>query len=276
MAEVILILAPLLVVRLGLWHLQHQQVAQINCLRHGNGAIIYWASSLLLAISLCLTQGSLAGLLAIPWLLVTLLLAWLGLKHGLRCARRSPADFCFAISMIFLSIGGGWALLSRLGVRPLGFSDTIVLLTAIHFHYAGFALPLMAGLAYRSRTQHPALPWIVLLIVLGVPLVAVGITASPVIEVVGSCMLASGAVLLACLQIGHAHQRLVEPARGLLLVSGMSLILGMVLAVVYAVGEYVGTRLLDIPVMIPLHGAANSIGFSLAGLYGWRVACREG
>jgi hypothetical protein len=52
--------------------------------------------------------------------------------------------------MLYLPIGGAWLVASRLGIQPLGFGDTIVLLTAVHFHFAGFAAPVLAGLAGRT------------------------------------------------------------------------------------------------------------------------------
>ena len=41
----------------------------------------------------------------------------------------------------------------------LGFGDTIVLLTAVHFHYAGFALLLLAGLAGRRLRAGTPVVW---------------------------------------------------------------------------------------------------------------------
>ena len=51
--------------------------------------------------------------------------------------------------MLYLPIGAGWLVLYRLGVRPLGFADVIVLLTGVHFHYTGFVLPIVAGMVGR-------------------------------------------------------------------------------------------------------------------------------
>jgi hypothetical protein len=38
----------------------------------------------------------------------------------------------------------------------------------------------------------------------------------------------------------------------------------------YAIGEFVGSQPLAISTMIPTHGLAMSLGFSLPGLIGWR------
>jgi len=37
-----------------------------------------------------------------------------------------------------------------MGLRPLEFQEIIVLLTAVHFHYAGFLLPIVTGLLLAS------------------------------------------------------------------------------------------------------------------------------
>src|SRR5262249_61736011 len=70
-----------------------------------------------------------------------------GAIHLLQRGRRSIADISVNVGFIYLAVGGTWAVLSRSGWRPLDFRDIIVLATAVHFHYAGLILPLLAGLA---------------------------------------------------------------------------------------------------------------------------------
>ena len=82
--------------------------------------------------------GDLAALLSLPWLAVTALISLEGL---LRIARRGLAplsDLCRDAGLVFLLVGGLWTTASRWGMRPLDFDEAIVLLTANHFHYAGF------------------------------------------------------------------------------------------------------------------------------------------
>ena len=72
---------------------------------------------------------------------------------------------------------------SQLRSRPryvLGiFSDAIVQLTAVHFHYAGFALPIVAGYAASYLGRSPLVP---ALVIIGVPATAVGITVGGWLE----------------------------------------------------------------------------------------------
>ena len=51
----------------------------------------------------------------------------------------------------FLFVGAAFALADRADLRPFDFSATIILLTAVHFHFAGFALVLAGALAWRAR-----------------------------------------------------------------------------------------------------------------------------
>ena len=275
MAEVILIAAPFLIVPLGLWHLDREGVAGTGLRRQGLVYFASWCSAILLAISLLLPTGTWAGLLAIPWMLFTYILAGIGLVHFFRHVRSLNEQLCYSAALVYVAVGGTWAMVSRSGIQVMDFEPTIVLLTAVHFHYAGFALPLLSGLAIRTMTRHHLARLMILLIIVGIPLVGVGIAGDPLVEIIAVGILTAGCVGLALVQLGIALRCSLEPARGLLLVSSLSLLLGMLLAVIYGIGEYRGEQLLGIPLMIPLHGIANSAGFSLAGLYGWRVLRRS-
>ncbi len=275
MAEVILIAAPFLIVPLGLWHLDREGVAGTGLRRQGLVYFASWCSAILLAISLLLPTGTWAGLLAIPWMLFTYILAGIGLVHFFRHVRSLNEQLCYSAALVYVAVGGTWAMVSRSGIQVMDFEPTIVLLTAVHFHYAGFALPLLSGLAIRTMTRHHLARLMILLIIVGIPLVGVGIAGDPLVEIIAVGILTTGCVGLALVQMGIALRCSLEPARGLLLVSSLSLLLGMLLAVIYGIGEYRGEQLLGIPLMIPLHGIANSAGFSLAGLYGWRVLRRS-
>ena len=57
--------------------------------------------------------------------------------------------------------------------------------------------------------------------------------------------------------------------------SGVSLIGGMALAAIYALGEYLTTPWIDIATMIPTHGLLNAFGFATLGLLAWRMEDRQ-
>src|SRR5262249_9717658 len=173
-------------------------------------------AAILLGASFLFDQGSLAGLLALPWLIVT---GWIACEAGHRIWRRGFAPFsglCVDAGCVFLVVGGGWALLHRAGIRPLDFDDVIVLLTAIHFHYAGFVLPILTGRTAEvldGKTARAAC----LGVLAGVPLTAMGISATQLgwgsaLEVAAACLTAAAGVLTALLYFRLA---LTSPARGL-------------------------------------------------------------
>jgi hypothetical protein len=236
-----------------------------------------------LGASFALDQGWLAAVLATPWLLVTLLLAGVGLADSFRRGWRWDNSAGFTAALLFIPVGGSWAVISRAGLRPQDFSPAIVLLTAVHFHYAGFVLPILAGLMVkamdsgicRSRAGWLSDRVMLAAIILGVPLVGVGISLSPLIEVPAALLLAVGCVILAARQIQAAIASGSPTILTLLGVSSLALLSAMALAVVYAVGQFTGHAWLDIPTMIRTHGAANAFGFALCGLAGWNARKRQ-
>ena len=110
----------------------------------------------LLVVSFWLPAGPVAAVLAAPWL---------GdhrrgppLLAGVRLVR-DPDRFRLGVrhatdaAVAFLAVGATFAVIDRLGVQPFGFSATVILLTAVHFHFAGFVLPLAGALAYGPATD---------------------------------------------------------------------------------------------------------------------------
>jgi len=235
-----------------------------------------WAqipAALLLAASFAFNQGRLAAALAMPWFAVTLLVAAAGGLNLVQRGARLDARGAMIAALLFLPVGGGWAVISRFGMRPQDFSHAIVLLTAVHFHYAGNLLPVMASLVVRAaEKQTSRLDNLILAaIIAGVPLVGVGISLSPQIEVAAALLLTLGCSLLAVRQFQAAFASRNSTQLTLLGVSSLSLLSAMVLAALYAVGEFTGEQLLSIPTMIRTHGAANAIGFVTCGLAGWEM-----
>ena len=276
-ARFLLLLAPLVLVPLGLSLLDRevpvvgpQRKAFLLCV-----LLQRWAA-LLLGFSMVVPERWPAVATALPWLLVTGLLASFGVLR-LQWRRPRPlADLCVDAGLLYILVGAVWAVLDRLEARPLGFEPVIVLLTAIHFHYAGFALPLMTGFALRSFNG-PLARAAGGGVIAGIPLVALGITASQLrlgflLECLAAWILAAAGLLVAWFHLRLAARPEGSPlARALWALAAVSLAGSMILAALYGTRFYFPIPWLDIPWMRALHGSANAFGFGLAGMLGWVV-----
>ncbi len=222
-------------------------------------------------------QGMTSALLTLPWLAVTGLIAGCGMIRFRSRSQRGLSELCLEAGLVYIVAGSTWLMLWRLGQWPLGYREVIVLLTAIHFHYAGILLPIMT--AWAARTNPGRLATIACVgVIAGIPLTAVGITSShfgftPLLESVIAWELSLAAMLTAWLQLSSAIRRDIPATSRLLLsLSSMCLTGAMVLSGLYGMRYLGGPEWLDIPWMRALHGTANAFGTCLCGLVGWRLA----
>lgn len=208
-------------------------------------------------------RGTVAAAMTLPWLVVGLAAGVIGASRFLSRRRLDPTIGIDA-ALVFLTVGAGWLTISRAGANPLGFSDAIVQLTAVHFHYAGFALPLVAGLSARQIDRGPLVPaWVIL----GVPLTAAGITTGGALEWVAATVMATGGLATAAL-IARTALRQHRATRGVLLVAAVSLTAGMTVALGWAWSIRFGWTYLDLDQMAHWHGTLNALGFGFAALTG--------
>jgi hypothetical protein len=232
-----------------------------------------WAALAVVA-SFLVRRGMVAAVLVGPWLLVTLLVALHGARHLRRHARKA-AEIALAAGCLMLPVGGGWLVLSRRGAAPLGFEEPLILLTAVHFHYAAFATLVLTGLAGRAAGESRLFRRIAAGAVAGPPLLAAGITLSPVLEIVAAATLVLALTALAGLTLVRIVPRLGGVAGLLLTISSASILGGMALALAYAIGELTGIGLISLGRMARIHGPLNALGFVLGGLLGWALAPRN-
>lgn len=222
------------------------------------------------AVAVLLDPGALAAALTLPWLaaagvgaLVLLRWWWDGPRSG--------RTLTWPVAGAYLVVGAAWLLADRLDVRPVGVLPPFVVLTAVHFHYAGFAAATLAACLLRRRPDDRVAQVAALATVGTPPLVALGFTSLPVLQVLGAILLTVGLWLVAWTTVRHVAPSSPGPSRLLLWVSSLSVLAPMVLAVQWAVGHNLGTPALSIPDMARTHGVVNAVGFALAGLLGWRL-----
>ena len=172
--------------------------------------------------------------------------------------------------LLYLPVGGIWLVLSRLGETPLALGEPIILLTAVHFHYAGFAASVLAGATGRALPSAGGLFRIVALGVTGGTfLVAVGFLLSPAFKVAAIVLFVASLLALAVFSGIAVRQVRRRAARALVGISMASLVVGTILAAAYGIGEFTGDLPIDIPQMARWHGPLNGIGFTVCGLLGW-------
>jgi hypothetical protein len=227
--------------------------------------------------SLWIEPGDTAGALSLAWVVVALLCALLAAGRALPRGGRFVEEWAIDLGLGYLSVGAIWFTAHRFGYDLLGFYPEIVLLTGVHFHFAGFAAPVIAGMTGRVvRAKRGCIPTSLFvatgIVMAGPPLVAAGILWSMTVEALSAVILALGVLTLA-IWMGQVALRWTHGfgPRGLLLVAAGSLLLSMTFAVFYALREWVVIAGLDIPTMARVHGVANALGFALAGMLAWLV-----
>jgi len=230
-----------------------------------------------LGASLALEPGAVAGLLSLPWLAM----AGLGAAGAAIAFVRDPSRvrpsirFGWEVALGFLAFGGVNATANRFGLQPLGFAPTIVLLTAVHFHAAGFVL-LAAGLLAYARRPGTALAAAIVLLVIGTVITAAGYVAVAEAIFLGAFMVAFGGLGIAVATIRVRRTLRSRGSQRLALVAGLGLLVSMPLAIAYAVGNALATPWLGLDVMIRTHGVLNVLAVALPISLAWALDARGG
>lgn len=220
--------------------------------------------------------GALSASLSSAWLILSSLVALFGLirfkSRGLHPVEESSID----AGLLYLTVAGVWLVVYRFGIQPFDYGETIILLTVVHFHFAGFAAPIIAGMSGRvlANRQHPQMMFrvVVFAIVAAMPLVAAGITFSPWLGLLGTLFLSSGLLMLAVLTVGWVLPAIAPLSSRLLLLFGaVCSCAAMVLASLYAYSRPTKTLIIDIPTMAMTHGLLNAFGFVTCSLVAWTI-----
>src|SRR5690242_7451884 len=199
-------------------------------------------------------KGPASAALATVWFVFTGIVALFGVTRLLTRGLYPLPETSIDAGLLYLPVGGAWLIVYRLGVQPFDYGETIILLTVVHFHFAGFAAPIVAGL------------------VAAMPLVAAGITFSPWLGLAGTLLLATGLVLLAVLTIGRVLPLVASSsARVMLLLGALSSCVAMVLACLYSYSLVAHILILRIPTMAMTHGLLNAFGFATCSLVAWSI-----
>ena len=188
-------------------------------------------------------------------------------------------ELAMDVGMMLLPVGSVWLLASRSAAPLAGFHEPIVTLTAAHFHYAGFAAPVILGgvgrlfaLAEAKTARAYAIGTFT--VCAGIPLTAIGIMTTHAVEATAAIALACGMLVACALLVLVVPRRAAERSKiaaVLFAVSGMALLGTMGLAATFALTSSAGRTStfsgpLSVQTMIDFHGGGNALGFALGAL----------
>lgn len=248
------LLSPLVLLPLALAHLETRDRSG-RALRLVRLAVIGQPiAAAALVVSFMRPPGSAAALFAGPWLALTVLLAIHGASRLLARGAGPPEELLIDAGLVYVAIGGAWLVASRAGISPLGFGEPTVLLTAIHFHVAAFALPIFAGAAGRAflpARGEPAFRIAAIGLVAGPILLALGIVLSRRVEVAAAVTLAASLLLF----LAWASFAAEGAARAVFVALACGALASMSAAVFFASDH----TLVDLATMARFHGAVNAM-----------------
>jgi hypothetical protein len=158
----------------------------------------------------------------------------------------------------------------------MDFGEHVPLLTAIHFHFAGFASPILVGFVGRELRAANTRLWPIYvgaasLVIVGPAFVAVGIAGVRAVEAPAAAILAAGTATVALLALAAVLRRVGDIARSLLAISSAAAIVAMTLAFLYAVGNPLGISAIGLEDMVRWHGSFNALGYVFCGLLAWNL-----
>lgn len=230
------------------------------------------------SVALWLPRGPAAVGLALCYALATAVLA---AQAPLRLARTrslAPQEIAVLTALAAPAVAGLALVAERAGHPLFGFDLDILALTVPHFHFAGFAAALVAGLVCRAapgRTGRCA----ALSVPVGTLLVLGGYFVDDWAELAGAVVLTCGMWLVGLLTWresgtgatagGAAPPGAAPPdrlTRALLMTSAVVLVATMLLALSWAIGEATGLPHPTLAWMAATHGLGNALGFALCAL----------
>ncbi|MCJ7840267.1 YndJ family protein [Lederbergia sp. NSJ-179] len=207
------------------------------------------------------------GWVAAIYFLFTVIMAIYGLNRFLRRGFVHLEEFSVDLGLIYLAIGGAWFFAYEAGLDT-GFSALLTWLTAIHFHYSAFLLPIFIG--FLGRLSKPAAyHWMTSLLLVSPMIVAIGITFSRWIELLSVLLYIIGIAGLIALAFKSSFQN--DWQKWLVRISFLSLAVSISFSLLYAYGNLSFTFIVNMDFMLRFHGVLNCLVFGLLGVAGWSL-----
>ncbi|GAA4563963.1 YndJ family protein [Planotetraspora kaengkrachanensis] len=261
LVNVIIMLGMLVVVPAGL--------ALIETPRHVR--VLWIAGALPGAASLWIGRGVVAAGLATPYAVATGVLAAHAVIRAWRVRSLAPQEVAVLTAMASPAVAGISLVWERAGHALLGFKPSLLALTVAHFHFAGFAAALVAGLVCRAAGGRRSATAAALAVPSGTALVLAGYFVDDWAELAGAVVLTAGMWLVGWLTWTEVRREVSDRlTRRLLGVSAAVLVATMLLALSWAFGEATGVPHPSVEWMAATHGVCNAAGFALCGVAAWR------
>ncbi|WHY30871.1 YndJ family protein [Bacillus wiedmannii] len=207
---------------------------------------------------------------ALLWFVYTGIVALFGVSRLLERGWKPLEETAIDSAFMYLFLGGFWFFASVAKLSIMHFSSDIVLLTAAHFHYSAFLLPLSAGLIGRKREKRSKVyDAIVFIIVISPMTVAIGITYSRIFEFF-AVFLYLCAIYGYGFYVWKAKFNAIS-AKILLIISSSTLMVTIMFSLIYSYGNLKQVMTITIAQMVWIHGVVNGVGVALPAFVGWMI-----
>jgi YndJ-like protein len=220
------------------------------------------------AVALWLPRGLTATSLSTVYAVTAVGLAALGL---LRVATPTVRGLAALTATVSPCVAATALVAERAGYPLFGFPPRTLSLTVAHFHFAGFAAALVAGLVCASTSDSLGARWAALCVPGGIAVVFVGFFVGSAVQLVGAAVLTTGLWLAAFVIWRDVFPGVTDRATRLLLgTSAAVLVPSLLLALWWALGRTADLPHPSVDWMIATHGVANAVGFGLCSVLAWR------
>lgn len=243
----------------------------------GRWAAAWLAVAASTALAVAVDPGPVGLVLALPWAVVAAAATGTAVAAA-RCGPPTLDRVASVAAPAFALVAGIGLVESCGGLDVFGFGEPITRLAAVHFTYAGVATTALGraavaagGTPGRRRVATAGLA----LALVAPPVVGSGfVTEAAVAQVGGAVLMAGAAYLISVCHLAEAWPVRRTRVGRLLVVSGLSAWVPMVLAVAWALAQHTGGPALSIPDMARVHGSLNAFGFVGCGLAARWLATR--
>ncbi|MDN0190524.1 YndJ family protein [Bacillus stercoris] len=210
------------------------------------------------------------GGFALIWWMYTVFIALYAILRLWETKIHRIEETSVLFGLIYLAGGGFWFFAYAAHLQIMQFAPLIILLTAVHFHYSAFLIPIFNGLLGRTIRKHRKLyNWITWVILLSPLLIALGITYSKTLDVIAVSIYMAAIYLHGFLVFTAAFR--TKTGAFLIRLSSAVLMITIAFSMIYSFGVFRQEVTLTINQMIWIHGFVNAFGVILPALIGWRI-----